>query len=314
MTRELFLNELSLIPAPSVADARRRMSRLVRTIAAAVTAGAERKLRLVAPLDGVALSEGYTFTQWRYDPQVSVEARTYWLGLREMAPLFDATDSHPTAKQLHSDEFLIDDRPTSALPAAGLSSGLAISLSGEVLWDAHEVVVTRRFLDGADIKEQQMLVRHASERAHVTPHEAWLARPKRPPPKSLEQVWLFRGELFPYLSFCDAVEKQFVEAETRGLFKPTLRRLIELNAISESWTAGPLVLANGSPGHPRTESEATLNEYGTERTFRCPDGQERVFSWHMSLTDGDRIHFFPLSPKQPIIIGYVGKHLKIVTG
>lgn len=313
MTRELFLNELSLVPAASIVDARRRMSRLVRTVAAAVTAGSERRLRLVTPLDATLLAEGYTFTQWRYDSQVSDEARTYWLGLREMTPLFSEAEAHPSAQQLQLDEFVVGNQPVLALPAAGLSSGLGISLSSGPLWDSHQVVVTRRFVDGSEIKEQSLVVRHASERAHVTLHASWLARPQQPPPQALEQVWLRRHELFPHLSFCEAVERQFVEAEARGLFSQTLRRLTELNALSEAWTAGPLMLPQGFPGHPRSEGEATLKKYGAERTFICPDGEERVFSLHVSLTDGDRLHFFPLAPQKPIIVGYVGKHLRVAT-
>jgi len=61
------------------------------------------------------------------------------------------------------------------------------------------------------------------------------------------------------------------------------------------------------------ESSMTLEMYGRERTFRCPDGQKRLFSWHLRLTPHAwRIHFYPDEQTKTLIIGYIGHHLPTV--
>ncbi|MCI0528399.1 MAG: hypothetical protein L0Y56_13245, partial [Nitrospira sp.] len=61
------------------------------------------------------------------------------------------------------------------------------------------------------------------------------------------------------------------------------------------------------------ESQATLQQFGRERTFRSPDGEERIFSWHVRLTPGSwRIYFFPEEAGK-MIVGYIGPHLPTVS-
>ena len=49
------------------------------------------------------------------------------------------------------------------------------------------------------------------------------------------------------------------------------------------------------------------------RTFLCPDGEERLFSWHVRYTPGaGRIHFLPLGPREGCLIGYIGHKLPTV--
>ena len=76
-----------------------------------------------------------------------------------------------------------------------------------------------------------------------------------------------------------------------------------------NWQAGYFSL-EGYPFEESGESEPTLNKYGGERTFLCPDGEERLFERHVKLKECNwRIHFFPEVKTTKVIIGYVGSHL-----
>src|SRR5262249_10124373 len=59
------------------------------------------------------------------------------------------------------------------------------------------------------------------------------------------------------------------------------------------------------------ESQPTLQQYGEERTFRCPDGTELTFTWHAKVGRW-RIYFNPFSGRGSMLIGYVGAHLRTV--
>jgi hypothetical protein len=58
------------------------------------------------------------------------------------------------------------------------------------------------------------------------------------------------------------------------------------------------------------ESLPTLNMYSNERTFRCPDGEHRLFDWHLKRGD-TRIHFIDFPEPKRILAAYVGPHLRI---
>jgi hypothetical protein len=70
-------------------------------------------------------------------------------------------------------------------------------------------------------------------------------------------------------------------------------------------------LYQGTQGHAAEFlRQSTLNMYSKERTIRCPDGEKRVFQWHLKKGD-TRIHFFDFPAAKRILVGYVGNHLPI---
>jgi hypothetical protein len=89
-----------------------------------------------------------------------------------------------------------------------------------------------------------------------------------------------------------------------------LRGLRDLQNYCDLWDTDNFdihSLANASG-----ESQSTLNRYSEERTFECPDGQYRLFQWHLKRGD-TRIHFFDFPDKKRILVGYAGAHLRIAT-
>ena len=100
---------------------------------------------------------------------------------------------------------------------------------------------------------------------------------------------------------------------TLGGNEPRFRAIVgglrDLQRCCEFWSTGGFdihQLPNASG-----ESETTLNMYSEERTFRCPDGESRLFQWHLKRAANTRIHFLDLPQKKRILVGYVGRHLRI---
>ena len=58
----------------------------------------------------------------------------------------------------------------------------------------------------------------------------------------------------------------------------------------------------------------TLQQYGAQHTFQCPDGKPRVFSWHVPMTPGAwRLFFYPDGRKRKAFIGHIGSKLPNVS-
>jgi hypothetical protein len=116
--------------------------------------------------------------------------------------------------------------------------------------------------------------------------------------------------LFPSLQFCNAGNKQLRRLRTgEKKLELVLEVLSILDKCAQNWQAGYFSL-EGYPFEESGESEPTLNQYWRERTFLCPDGEERLFERHVKLKECNwRIHFFPEVKTKKVIIGYVGIHL-----
>lgn len=110
---------------------------------------------------------------------------------------------------------------------------------------------------------------------------------------------------FPNLIFCDAVENQIQTIGTK-LLEVSIQKLLTLDDYIQKLSVNYFDTSN-LPFNASEESESTLNKYSKERTFRCPDGVDRVFSWHIKFFG--RIHFYPIPNSKQCWIGYIGTHL-----
>lgn len=125
------------------------------------------------------------------------------------------------------------------------------------------------------------------------------------------ELWERRDEFFPNLLFGEAVERQLLGIGA-DLFKSAIVRLVELDKAAATWDT----TRNPCPPYLSKvtgESTATMQKYGGERVFRSSFGTNEVFEKHARLQSGGRIHLREIVEQQRIEIGYVGKHLRIVS-
>lgn len=208
-------------------------------------------------------------------------------------------------------EFDFGDENAEGLGVAYLLDGLAISLLSRECWNAASLELRQIFLSEAEastLLEEQVSVRRSSSSVHVLAHRLWIERQLKEGIQDGADLWNRRETLFRHLAFCGNVAEQLAQLPPL-VFNQVRRRLFELDDYCSKWTKSHFDPAE-LPAKANVESEATLNQYGSSRAFLCPDGSERVFSWHIRLTPGAwRVYIYPDPETRGMIIGYIGLHL-----
>lgn len=312
MPLELVLNELSLQPsAPSLYAAQQGMERLVRTVIAAARHGASRAIRTHIDLNDVVLAAGYTVRQWRNDPAIDREMQRLFRSLISKAPyLVDLPQQEDAALMM---DCFHDEQAAVGFKVAHMLDTIALSIFTDPRWDVpHVTIVIRALNEAGEIQpDLAAMVLHASDPQHVQTHEPWIAGRLRPEVASGADLWSYRTILYPDLEFCDAVEDHLQALKSGDERLAQVQRLLSsLNDYSRRWSAGRFD-ASQLLGTPSPETDMALKVFGNERTFTCPDGMRRIFSWHQKLMGFNwRIHFFPDEERKQITVGYIGHHLR----
>src|SRR5712692_4022596 len=310
MELEMVLNDLSLrSPAPDIHIAPQWMSALISTAVAAVQHGVKQIIRTHSGFHATLLAPNYPLVSWLNDNSVDRDTRRYLLTTTKFPFLVDLHDPNIQDNILLS-EFSCDGEPAEGLGIAYLLEALPISVRSEQRWESSRLVLEAKQLqDDGSISTTRITIVHASDSGHLLEHDAWIQERRFTSVRDGSDLWNRRRSLFASVSFCDAVGKQ-VQGLHIGhpLLRPVIRRLFELENYCKNQQVGPFD-PNSLPTRASPESQSTLQQFGRERTFLCPDGQERVFSWHVRLTPGAwRIHFSPGPDVGEIIVGYIGPH------
>lgn len=313
MNMEIILNELSICTlAEDVRIAQERMLHLIQTIKTCVEYGLERVVRAKSDVHMFDLAVGYNIAKWRNDGSVDIEARRYFRSITVKAPLIDSESAAEVQKSAAIAEFRFDGNEAQGLGLAFLLGSLAVSIQSETRWDASMLGLQVYELndENGEILERAIDVRHASGPDHVRTHENWILERKQSALTDGSDLWARRVELFPHLIFCPQVERQLRSLHAQeSIFHSVVAALFDLESYFRLWTTGPFRRDRlGRLASP--ESERTLAQYRIMRTFLCPDGISRLFSWHLKLTPSAwRLYFLPKDDDRNCLIGYIGPHL-----
>lgn len=314
MTTELVFNELSLGGAPAVEAARETMLGVVRICFMAQNAGAGRVLLVPESAVTAEISPGYSVWHWVNDPQVDVDWRRKFLSMATHGPFTEDVMSAEMLERLSISEYSVDDKTALGLGAAHVLEGLAVSAdSGDGWHDVNLRVGVIALTDSGELVEDEVEVRNAATVTHIEEHRAWLAAQKQSEITDGAALWQRRGELFPALEFCARVEEQLCALGPRDPhFKQVLRKLAQIDGIFRDWKDGPFDRRKIPDCDP--ESRVTLQQFRAEHSFACPDGETRLFSWHVALTPGAwRLFFKPEKHSRKAIIGHIGPKLPNVS-
>ena len=206
-------------------------------------------------------------------------------------------------------EYLCAGDAAKGLFVAYSIDGLALSVRSSERWDLSRIDLDKNWLEGERVNTRVLQVLHCCRPAQLDAHVEWLQQRNQVLPEDGSELWIERSSFFPNLDFCESAEVQLKSLGANDpRFKSINRGLIDLERYCESWKSGGFdihQLTNASG-----ESESTLSMYSDERTFRCPDGEYRLFEWHLKRGDM-RIHFFDFPAERRILVGYAGCHLRI---
>ncbi len=303
----MVLNELSLQTAANIHTARGWMEAFIQAIGAANCRRVSRVIRTKSDIFDITLAEDYPLRRWLNDQGVDLEMRRYIRVLTTKAPFWEDLPDLYDNVLVH--EFTFDGRDAQGLGVAYLLGSLAISLPSEESWNSALLILNAKWISEDDqLEEKTVEVIHASRPSHVAEHAQWISERLRGDVQDGPDLWNRRAELFPSLTFCEVVSDQ-IQLLSPTMLRPVVHCLFKLEAYCRDWSEGGFdqtqLATKATP-----ESQATLNQYGIERTFLCPGGERHTFNWHVRLTPhGWRIYFHPEPRTRTMIIGYVGPHL-----
>jgi len=310
MPAYLVFNELSLNPLSANQElGRERLNGLAEVI---LDGRIGRERILVSPEHFLQreICAGYTIGRWLagYSPNQS-ETRVRMKLLVDRRMLCDqCVAAHKWDDE--DVEYRFAGEKVAGLATALLADGLAVSLLSADDWNTSTVQVEKTWIEDAEVFNRHLDVLHAGNIAHLDQHFDWLKRVQAPSPTNGEELWEQRQAMFPNLDFCSSIEEQLRRLGGDGAgFRSAIRGLHDLQNYCAGWKNGAFDIHafNNASG----ESGATLEMYGEERTFLCPDGEYRLFSWHLKRGDS-RLHFFDFPPARRILVGYIGPHLRTV--
>lgn len=174
-------------------------------------------------------------------------------------------------------------------------------------WNNDKYTVTIKFLD-EEVEEFEIEsnTNNISQKEQCETHRDFLSMQLKKDVRSGKELWTKCDELFPNIKFCENVYSQIkgIKGCSKEL-NQILNRLFDLQRVAASIN-NPI---NGSEFryHTTPESESRINKLSKKLSFKCPDGEERLFSWHSRYTPGaGRIHFFPIENEKIFYVGYIG--------
>lgn len=311
MTVCLVFNELSVSAQQMAPTTDAAQSQMVMFSDILLDARIKGKKQFVAPpgFHQLQIAAGYSVGRWLTDRHWGDQDRRV-----RIKTLIDKCDYYqecvpPEELEFQEVEYRCACEAARGLFVAFSLSGLAVSLSSDKRWDSAFIELEKCWLDSTDVQSCIVTVLHASRTDHLDTHCDWLRRHEPPPPTNGVELWENRDWLFPKLDFCESVEDQIKTLRSDDQsFRAIARGLHDLQNYCAAWDTQNFDIRrlNNASG----ESESTLQMYLAERTFQCPDGERRLFSWHLKRGDM-RIHFFDLPESKRILVGYVGGHLRI---
>jgi len=192
------------------------------------------------------------------------------------------------------------------LGIAYLLDSLAVSLPSEDIWNFHQLYLNTQWLEeNGELDTKKVQISHAAQPDHIPQLAGWISSRLATAVADSQNLWGQKHTLFPHLTFCEAISAQICPLH-RGtpLFRQIVKRIFEIEVYCVAWHGGPFQ-PEQLPFKATVDSEATLRQYETERTFSCQEAGAVTFSWHGRLTPAAwRIYFDPAIGPGRMRIGY----------
>jgi hypothetical protein len=314
---DLILNELSLKNlASNEQTARQWMSNFINTIKAVKAQGVKVYLRTKHDFHTTILAPNYPLRRWLNDQDVDQVERGFIRALATGNP-FSNNIANVDIKDIENNcglsEFWHQGETAVGLGVAYILDTMAVSLMSAECWNLSFLSVEARTIDeDGEVIDDIVEIIHASHSNHVQEHTEWFKNRIRTGVIDGDDLWHRRGELFPNLEFCENVSKQIQNLYYgTPILTQVINKLFELENYCKTWTDGAFDL-DSLASKVTPESESRLQKLEQKLNFKCPDGQDRIFSLHLRMTGAGawRLHFSTELGPGKIIIGYIGAKIQ----
>jgi hypothetical protein len=301
--------------AQTRAEARRFMASFVQTLVATGGIGLPKSLRAMESFNVVQLSADYNVAQWRNDEEVEIDSRRLLRSYTTKSPFLNGVVKS-LAEEARGCEVRFENVNAEGLLAAYMLDGLAISLPSDDAWKPPELDITVSRLteseDGFQTHRDRIL--HCSSPEAAKYHVSEVDRRRNNAVTTGRDLVEQRDRILPNLIYCGdgKVEQELL---TVGFNDPRFtwvkRCLFELNDLSFKCLHGEFrhhdLRGNASP---ESESVKRNDQLRAMRTFKCDDGRDRFFDWHLKHYGLNyRLYYIPDTARGVVLIGYIGPHL-----
>lgn len=293
-------------------EAEREVDEFIECLRGLLNEGCERGLVCSHSLVTTRLGSSYTFSKWLDDGRKDEVRRRFLKSQLTKNPFYEnevVAETDGTLVEAH-----VSGKSSVCFTRCFENKGVAISFSSDKLWQ--DPFVTASIVavggDGATIEEADHSIHHASSGVHVAYHKAYLNSVSSSAIRSGSDLLKFAEENYERLTFCDSAKDQLKSIASGHKNIPHINSLF---LILNNFFSSPAAITgdySGIPFNISNESNQTLAMYGNTRVFVCPDGSSQQFSLHAKLGYlAWRVYFIRIN--ESFLIGYVGKHLPIVS-
>ena len=317
MEVEIALNELSITLAPDKYIACDRL-RLFCELLAIITYNLGTNapvLRTPRDLLSRTLAPNFNVHNWLNDPSVDKDSTTYFASIGSGTPFIDDALSKEDEDLCLTTEARFQDQIAKGLLFAYKRNGLALSMQSSNIWNAPFLDINVREIDeNASIIDYSAKLKHSSNKENIDVHLPWIAQLAHSTIQDGKSLLSTRRAMFSRILFLGDTQQQ-IDTLGKNDYKlnSLIRSLISLQEYCKSWNTGGLDIgglrANGLC--IRTDSEGTLQEFGSEREYYDPNGKKRIFKWHFDINPGEWRGYIDWDDtKREIWLTYVGSHLE----
>lgn len=316
---QMVLNELSSkFPCESIEDGKRLMETFLDTYFQAKTILRDDTILIDQDYQKVELARGYPIAKWRNDETVDREIRRRFYRMMNRSVTFTTEDFKEEASWLISAEFNHQGREAKGCLIAYEREDLAISFLSEPCWKCEEIEGLYSLLDenGEILEEDKTVaVPNVSCEENLFSFEsryrATIAQLGKTTLKSGQDILRNCQSLLPNLVLCNNAVRQLENDIGAEAVAQVYKKLLELQKYFEN--PGDAFDKNAL-NHATPESDPTIKQFKEEHTFVLPDGERKVFTWHVRFTGcyEGRIFFSPDVVNKKCYIGHIGHKLPTV--
>lgn len=262
------------------------------------------------------LAPGYRIEQWRNDSTVDVEIKRKFRALLNKSVVYNSAEFVREQEWDFRTEFQYKEYVSKGCLLVYELDGVAVSFLSSTHWMISEIEgIYAELAEDGELEESQVKIPNVSYDENVRIFKTYYEHKKEERRYTDivcgQDILNCAADMFPNLVFCEnalqGCRKNVGISEAGQVY----RRLLELQRAAEGMNQkfDKNVLTKATP-----ESGATLERFTEEHTFRLPDGNTQLFSWHIRYTGGyaGRIFFHPVPEKKIIYIGHVGHKLPTV--
>lgn len=311
MALDLILNELSIKSQNSPTDAQAVMRSFISVIASLTSNGVQKVLRTKDDINDTLLAPGYPLRKWRNDDGVSREERTFFKSLTSKSPYM--VDSSELSQESLGYSCLYKGQNADGLRASWVLDGICLSFDTDAEWQSPHINAQLEYIDevNMDILSKDIKISHVSNSEHVQIHKEWIEEKNKLSSLLINDKGIC--ENLEYLVFCRPAIKFITElSQNDPRLKQIIFKLHTINKKMREWNGE--FNSEELPFKIRNESGPTLEAYGEERTILGPDNTYKKYSLHFDVNPGACRGYVQFSdPEKKVYVGYLGKHLRIVS-